>query len=210
MKHGKINVCITDDHPLIRQGIATILSFSERIGEVWEASDGAELLRLLKGYTPDVVLLDLQLPGMGGVEVCRLLNRDYPQVKIIILSMNDSPEMVELLIRLGAGGFISKGGDAQEVVQAIYAVHDHGRYTNDLVFDALRWVSSNASQPGTHQLSKRELEVVRLICEGLTMKAIGQRLNISEKTVQNHRANIMEKLGVHNTAGIVRFAVQNS
>lgn len=209
MKSAKINVCITDDHPLMRQGIANILSFSDRIGAVLEASDGAALFRLLKGHTPDVILLDLQLPGMSGMEVCRILKRDYPHIGIIIVSMNDSPEVVELLFRLGANAFISKGADAQEVVQAIYAVHDHGRYANDLVLDALRWVSSHASRPGVHQLSQRELEVIRLICEELTSKTISQRLNISEKTVQNHRANIMEKLGVQNTAGIIRFAVQH-
>jgi two-component system, NarL family, response regulator DegU len=209
MKSAKINVCIADDHRLVRQGIATLLSNFDRIGEIYEAEHGKAALEVVREMRPHVVLLDLQMPGMSGLDVCKIIVRDHPDIRVLILSMNDEPEMVELLIRYGAHGFLSKGADGEEVMRAVYDVHDYGRYTNDLVFDALRWGSRGAVRPEAHLLTQRELEVLRLICAELTMREIGQRLNISEKTVQNHRASIATKLGVHNTAGMVKYAVQH-
>jgi two-component system, NarL family, response regulator DegU len=209
MKSAKINVCIADDHRLVRQGIATLLSNFDRIGEIYEAEHGQAALEVVREMHPHVVLLDLQMPGMSGLDVCKIIVRDHPDIRVLILSMNDEPEVVELLIRYGAHGFLSKGADGEEVMRAVYDVNDHGRYTNDLVLDALRCGSEGSIRPDAPLLTQRELEVLRLICAELTMREIGQRLNISEKTVQNHRSNIMQKLSVSNTAGLVKWAISN-
>jgi two-component system, NarL family, response regulator DegU len=209
MSIEKINVCIADDHRLFRRGLSRLLSMYDRIGEITEAENGKELIDLIKVNSVHVVLLDLQMPVMGGVEVCQELVRKHPDVKIIVLSMNDSAEMVSLLIHLGARGFLSKGADADEVAQAIYEVADRGHFSSDLIFNALKAAPRDSLPTRFPRLSRREVEIVRLICDELTMREISELLNISEKTVQNHRFNIMEKLGVHNTAGIVKYAMNN-
>lgn len=204
----KIDVCIVDDHQLVRKGIQRILSGYERIGEITEAGNGKELLDLLKGYRPHVVLLDLQMPIMGGVETCEQVHKDYPDIKIVILTMNDAHEMVELLIHSGASGFLSKEATPDEVILAIQEVVDRGIYSNELVFKALQSNLKSEKQSPLSILSKREIEIIRLICNELTMVEISKKLNISERTVHNHRANIMAKLDIHNTAGIVKFAIR--
>ncbi|MBX2954514.1 MAG: response regulator transcription factor [Cyclobacteriaceae bacterium] len=211
MNEQRIDVCIVDDHAMVRLGIIRLLSLSSRIGTIYEAGDGLQLLELLKDKTPDVILLDLQMPGMSGKEVCQVLAKDFPAIKIIILTMNDGLEMVEYLIQQGAHGFISKSSSTDDLEQGIIAVIDKGFYYNDLVYRALQRTRATGSsnKNALSLLSNREIEIIRLICDELTMKEIAKKLNISEKTVQNHRFNIMEKLGIHNTAGIVKYAIRN-
>lgn len=210
MNEQRIDVCIVDDHAMVRLGIIRLLSLSSRIGTIYEAGDGLQLLELLKDKTPDVILLDLQMPGMSGKEVCQVLAKDFPAIKIIILTMNDGLEMVEYLIQQGAHGFISKSSSTDDLEQGIIAVVEMGFYYNDLVYKALQKSRASRDQENALcALSNREIEIIRLICDELTMKEIAEKLSISEKTVQNHRFNIMEKLGVHNTAGIVKYAIRN-
>lgn len=210
MNEQKIDVCIVDDHAMVRLGVVRLLRLSSRIGTIYEAGDGLQLLELLKDKTPDVILLDLQMPGMSGKEVCQVLVKDFPAIKIIILTMNDGLEMVEYLIQQGAHGFISKSSSTDDLEQGIIAVVEMGFYYNDLVYKALQKSRASRDQENALcALSNREIEIIRLICDELTMKEIAEKLSISEKTVQNHRFNIMEKLGVHNTAGIVKYAIRN-
>ncbi|MBL7845570.1 MAG: response regulator transcription factor [Cyclobacteriaceae bacterium] len=210
MNEQRIDVCIVDDHAMVRLGIIRLLSLSSRIGTIYEAGDGLQLLELLKDKTPDVILLDLQMPGMSGKEVCQVLAKDFPAIKIIILTMNDGLDMVEYLIQQGAHGFISKSSSSDDLEQGIIAVVEMGFYYNDLVYKALQKSRASRDQENALcALSNREIEIIRLICDELTMKEIAEKLSISEKTVQNHRFNIMEKLGVHNTAGIVKYAIRN-
>jgi DNA-binding NarL/FixJ family response regulator len=149
------------------------------------------------------------MPVMGGLEACDRIHKEYPEIKIVILTMNDQPEMVELLIRTGAHGFLSKSVEPDEVYKALNDVMSHGFYTNDHVFHALRSSSRSKGNSGFESLTNREIEIIRLICEELTMKEIANKLHISEKTVQNHRTNIMTKIKVTNTAGLVKYAVAN-
>lgn len=210
MREEKINVCIVDDHAIVRVGIIRLLKLNPRIGKLYEASDGVQLFELLKTQTPDVIILDLQMRPMTGKEICQILVKKFPTIKILILSMNDGLEMVDFMIQQGAHGFISKNSSADDLAESIIAVVDKGFYYNELVYKALQQSRISATQRNPLcQLSNREIEIIRLICDELTMKEIAAKLSISEKTVQNHRFNIMEKLGVHNTAGIVKYAIRN-
>lgn len=210
MNEQKIDVCIVDDHAMVRLGISRLLKLSSRIGSIYEAGDGLQLLESLKYKIPQVILLDVQMPSMSGKEVCQVLVKDFPNIKIIILSMNDGLDMVEHLIQQGAHGFISKSSSTDDLEQGIITVVEEGFYYNDLVYKALQRSRNSASQRNALSLlSNREIEIIRLICDELTMREIAIKLSISEKTVQNHRFNIIEKLGIHNTAGIVKYAIRN-
>lgn len=210
MYEKKIDVCIVDDHAIVRVGISRLLKLSPRIGKIIQASKGVELFELLKTQAPDVILLDLQMPGMSGREICPILIKKFPEIKVLILTMNDGLEMVDYLIQKGAHGFISKNSNTDDLEQSIITVVEKGFYYNELVFRALQQSRNSAVHRNPLSLlSNREIEIIRLICDELTMKEIATKLSISEKTVQNHRFNIMEKLGVHNTAGIVKYAIRN-
>lgn len=210
MPDQKINVCLVDDHALVRVGLSRLLKLNPRISKIFQAGNGIELFELLKTQTPDVILLDLQMLGMSGKEICQILVKKFPEIKILVLSMNDGLEMVDFMIQQGAHGFISKNSSSDDLAESIITVVEKGFYYNDLVYKALQQSRNSTSQKNPLSLlSAREIEIIQLICEELTMKEIAKKLNISEKTVQNHRFNIMEKLGVHNTAGIVKFAIRN-
>jgi DNA-binding NarL/FixJ family response regulator len=186
-----------------------LLQTFSRVSTIKEASTGKELIKLVSKEQPDAVLLDLHMDDMNGEEVCVWLSRKYPNVKIIIISMEDAEAYVQHLISLGAHAYLSKNAPPEEVEEAIYAAVDHDFYNNDLVNRALLEYArkQGKSSLSTTSLSDRELEVVRLICDEFTMKEISEQLKISEKTVQNHRTSIMEKVGVRNTAGLVKYAV---
>lgn len=204
----KIKVYLADDHNLFRKGLIRLLQTFNRVSVIKEASAGKELIKLVSKEQPDAVLLDLHMPDMSGEEVCRWLSQNYPDVKVIIISMEDSEAYVQHLISLGACAYLSKNAPPEEVEEAIYATVDHDFYNNELVNKALLEYARTQKKSGQGaSLSDRELEVVRLICNELTMKEISEKLKISEKTVQNHRTSIMEKVGVRNTAGLVKYAV---
>lgn len=210
MHEKKINVCIVDDHAIVRIGVSRLLKLSPRIGNMIQAGSGIELFELLKTQTPDVILLDLQMPGMNGKEICPILVKKYPGIKVLIMTTNDGLEMIDFMIQQGAHGYISKNSSADDLAESIITVVDKGFYYNDLVYKALQHSRNSATQRNPLSLlSNREVEIIRLICDELTMKEIAKKLGISEKTVQNHRFNIMEKLAVHNTAGIVKYAIRN-
>lgn len=203
----KIKVYLADDHNLFRKGLIRLLQTFNRVSVIKEASAGKELMKLVSKEQPDAVLLDLHMPDMNGEEVCRWLSQNYPDVKVIIISMEDAEAYVQHLISLGAHAYLSKNAPPEEVEEAIYAAVDHDFYNNELVSKALLEYARTQKKSGQALLSDRELEVVRLICNELTMKEISEELKISEKTVQNHRTSIMEKVGVRNTAGLVKYAV---
>lgn len=210
MNEKKIDVCIVDDHAIVRVGISRLLKLSPRIRKIFQAGNGIELFELLKTQAPDVILLDLQMPGMSGREICPILVKKFPGIRVLILTMNDGLEMVDYLIQQGAHGFISKNSTTDDLEQSVITVVEKGFYYNEMVYKALQQFRNAALHRNPLSLlSNREIEIIRLICDELTMKEIAKKLNISEKTVQNHRFNIMEKLGVHNTAGIVKCAIRN-
>ncbi|HLT79731.1 MAG TPA: response regulator transcription factor [Cyclobacteriaceae bacterium] len=207
-RSSKIRVYLADDHMLFRKGLIRLIQSFRRVGEIREASNGKELIRMIQDAPPDVALVDLHMPVMGGEEVCEWIEKHQPDVKVVMLTMEDAEEYIQQLISLGAHAYLSKGAPPEEVEKAIYAVVDKDFYHNELVMRALRnfTIQVNRIRRDAPQFTKRELDIIRLICEEYTMKEIAGRLDLSESTVQNQRAAIMDKMSVKNTAGLVKFA----
>ncbi len=207
-----LKVYIADDHTLFRKAMVNLLRSFDRIIDVKDAENGRELLTLMKYEVPDVVIVDLQMPIMDGAEASTQIIQKYLDVKIIILTMHDSNKFILHMMDLGVHAFLLKNTEPDELEKAIYAVADKDFYHNDLVATVLRKnVKDRAGQrPNfkTAELTDREREILFLICQELTMKEIGQRLFLSENTVRNHRVNIMEKAGVNNIVGLVKYAYE--
>ena len=209
----QLKVYIADDHTLFRKAMVNLLRSFERITDVKDAENGKELLTLIKYELPDVVIVDLQMPVMDGSETSAIILQKYPDVKIIILTMHDSNKFILHMMDLGVHAFLLKNTEPDELEKAIYAVADKDFYHNDLVVAVLR-KNVNEKRMGQRptfqaaELTEREKEILLLICQELTMKEIGQRLFLSENTVRNHRVNIMEKVGVNNIVGLVKYAYE--
>lgn len=208
-----LKIYIADDHTLFRKAMVNLLRSFERIIEVKDAENGKELLALIKNEVPDVVLVDLQMPVMDGSEASSQIIQKYPDVKIIVLTMHDSNKFILHMMDMGVHAFLLKNTEPDELEQAIYAVADKDFYHNELVATVLRKnVKDRRSgqRPNFEQadLTDREREILLLICQELTMKEIGQRLYLSENTVRNHRVNIMDKVGVNNIVGLVKYAYE--
>jgi DNA-binding NarL/FixJ family response regulator len=186
------------------------LSF-KGIGTVRDVENGKELINLVRKEVPDVCIIDLQMPVVDGVEACEYLIPRYPDMKIIVLTQHESERYILYMIEAGVHAFLLKNEDPKELEKAIYGVMENDFYHNDLVASILRKnvkLKRNPQKPLLKSgiLSDREREVLKLICEELTIREISARLSLSENTVRNHRVNIMEKVGVRNTVGLVRFA----
>ncbi len=207
----RLKVYLADDHTLFRKAMVNLIQTYEGVAEVKDAENGKELLTLMKYAEPDVAIIDLQMPIMDGVETAENVLKKYPNTKIIILTMHDSDKYIIHMLEMGVHAFLLKNTDPDELENAIYHVVEKDFYHNELVASALRKNVLEKKAPQRPQfrqanLTEREKEIVLLICQELTIREIGQRLSLSENTVRNHRVNIMEKLGVHNMVGLVKFA----
>ncbi|ELR69034.1 DNA-binding response regulator, LuxR family [Fulvivirga imtechensis AK7] len=210
---SKIKVYIADDQTLFRKGMGRLVRSFPNVSEVKEASNGKELLDLIKEEKPDVILMDLEMPVMDGIEATEKVLAKYPNIKIVVLSMHDSQQHIFYLMELGAHAFLLKNAEPEEVQEAINAVLKNDFYQNQLVVEALRKGAMDKKKAemrpvfqNSASLTDREKEILLLICRELTMKEISDKLSLSEKTVHNHRARMMDKLGVRNTVGLVKYA----
>jgi two-component system response regulator DegU len=208
----KLKVYIADDHTIFRKAMASLLQSFPRIGTVKDAENGRELLSLVKEEEPHIVLLDLQMPIMDGSETCENLYNKYPDVRVIVLSMHDSERYIQHMMDLGARAFLFKNVEPDELEKAIYSVADKDFYHNELIASILRKSlreKQHLKKPDFKQeLTEREREILLLICQEYSTKEISSRLCLSDRTVENHRAKIMEKTGVKNIVGIVRYAYE--
>jgi two-component system response regulator DegU len=209
----KFKVYIADDHTLFRKAMVNLLKSFDRVHEVRDAENGKELLSLIKAEKPDVVIVDLQMPVMDGAETCENIISRYPDVKIIILTMHDSEKFVLHMMEAGVHAFLLKNTEPEELEKAIYSVAEKDFYHNDLVAAVLRKnvrEKKSGQRPafGQTDLTDREKEILILTCQELTIREIGHKLSLSENTVRNHRVNIMEKIGVNNTVGLVKYAYE--
>lgn len=205
----KIRVMVVDDHAVIRAGICAYLNLTGRIEVVGEASNGQEALTLLARLPCDVVVVDLSMPGLGGLEFLKCLKKERIPVRPVVLSMYQSEEYIYQVIKAGALGFVSKDAPAHELVEAIEAAFANKSYFRDelcrKVVDHLAGGSIGKTSGG---LSPRELDVLRLVAEGKSNKEIAEALCISVKTVEVHKAKLMEKMGTKNYADLVKLAIK--
>jgi len=208
----KITIAVVDDQYLFRQGLISLLKEFDNLEVIMEASNGKELIDKMKEKLPDVVLLDLEMPVMDGIETTISLKRKYPFVKIIILTMHTDDEFIIQLVEKGASGFLPKDKDIEVVVDAITSVVENGYFFDERISKVMieGLVKSKKAIPlfKTQFLSEKEIDVVNLICKEFTTKEIADKLCLSSRTVEKYRENIILKIGAKNTAGIVMYAVK--
>jgi DNA-binding NarL/FixJ family response regulator len=206
-----ISALIADDHGIVREGLRRLLESEPDIRVCAEASDGSEALELVDKHQPDIVILDITMPRLGGLETLQRLRAEQPGVKVILLSMHGDPTFIQSAIALGVDGYILKDGLAGEVIAAVRAVMTGGSYFSPPVareiVDQARAPKRNGSEPFT-TLSTREREVLRLIAQGMSAKEIAGLLGISTKTVEAHRTSLMRKLGARKATELVRYALR--
>lgn len=210
-----IKVAIVDDHKIFRKGVVLSLRPYTNIRFVQEAEHGDDLLAGLKESEPDVILMDLRMPGKDGIETTKIVSKQYPQIRIIILTMYEDERFVYHMMENGANGYLLKNAEPQEIRKAIMDVHEKGYYLNNFVNRILLKRSHSRSKviPSLNNeitLSDKERDVLRFICMEFTAQEIAQKMEISPRTVEAIKDRLMERFGSKNTAGLVFFAVKNN
>ncbi|MEX0681681.1 MAG: response regulator transcription factor [Balneolales bacterium] len=214
---SKIRVLVADDHDIVRYGICSVIGTSEDIEVISEAGSGTEAIRQYKASRPDVCIIDITMPELNGIETTKSILKINPDARILILTMHINEEYLNQVLNAGANGYLLKNSDRDELLESIRTVF-HGekafsntisklmteRYVRNLKQDA------DFSKKENVTLTKREREILALIAEGHTSHKISKMLFISPRTVDTHRANLMQKLEIKNTAGLVRFAIKNN
>ena len=205
----RIRILIADDHQLVREGLRLLITGFAHCEVVGDAREGGEAVRLARELAPDIVLLDISMPGMNGIEACRGVLAEQPQSKVVMLSMHPDQDYVLHSVEAGAKGYVLKDSAPEELEQALRQVTRGGTYFSPQVTGALMARLRGGVEPApVVNLSMRQHEVLRLICEGHSNRSIGQRLRISPKTVDTHRTQLMQKLGIHDVAGLTRYAMR--
>ena len=208
----KIRILLADDHTVLREGIRALLNEQSDMVVVGEAENGRWTVHLAHELHPDVVLMDIAMPLLNGLEATRQIKRDHPEIRVLVLTMHDNEEYVRQVLAAGASGYVLKRAAASELVSAIRAVH-HGEavlspsITRVIIDDYLRQDGAR-HEPASDDLTPREREVLQLIAEGYTSKKIAEILGLSVKTVQAHRASLMQKLNVHDRGDLIKYAIQ--
>lgn len=210
---NKIRVVICDDHVILREGLRSLLSRQPNIEVVAEASTGEEAKRIAEEISPDVIIMDISLPDINGISLTKIITQTDPRIGILILTMYNDREYLLSALRAGAKGYLIKEGTIEEMIQAITSVYKHQifidrRFPPDVVSKTLLLLKDKNYRENDDILTPREKEVLALIAEGKSNKEIAAYLNLSAKTVDVHRSNIMRKLNVHDAISLVRRAVQ--
>ena len=218
-----ITIALIDDHKLFREGVKRILSFEPSFEVVAEADDGLEANEIIKEYQPDIVLMDINMPEMNGIEATKELLQNNPDLKIIILSIHEDESYVSHALQTGAQGYLLKEMDTESLMEAIKVVYDGGSYlhpkvTHNLVQEYRKLVKTNEANTNVneieyrkplHLLTKRECQVLQLLSKGQSNRKIAETLVISEKTVKNHVSNILQKMDVNDRTQAVVTAIRN-
>jgi DNA-binding NarL/FixJ family response regulator len=209
----KIRVLIVDDHTIVRDGIRALLGLAGDIEVVGEAENGREALDRVRELVPDVVLMDVAMPTMDGLEATRRIHREFPQTKVLALTQYDDREYVFSVVEAGAQGFISKTAASAEVVSGIRAVYRGDSFLSPSVARLLvehyrEGATVRKSQDPYGQLTNREREILKLLAEGYTGQEIAEMLVISPKTVEGHKTNLMSKLDIHSRIDLVKYALR--
>lgn len=206
----KIRIIITDDHQLFRNGLKILLSSFPEFEVTGEASNGAELIELLRTTKTDVILMDINMPEMDGIEATRKVGSLNPEICVIALSMYGEEEYYYKMVDAGAKGFLLKDSDISEVKEAIVTVMKGGSFfPQELLYHVIQKIKHREQETKSANLSRREKEILAKICEGLSNQEIADTLFISKRTVDKHRANLLGKTNSKNTASLILFAIKN-
>ncbi|MBI2853809.1 MAG: response regulator transcription factor [Chloroflexi bacterium] len=206
----KIRIVIADDHAMVREGIRMILAAQPDIEVVGEAADGKQAVEQVRLLMPDIALMDVAMPGLGGLEAALEIRKLAARTRILVLSQYDNKEYIFRLLKAGASGYVLKSAAGKELVNAIRAVQEGGSFLDPSITSAVieGYVKSTVMASSAYEdLSDREKQVLKLIAEGYTSKQIADTLCISVKTVMAHRTNIMDKLNIHNRAELIKYAI---
>ena len=211
-KKSTLRVLLVEDHMIVRQGLRALLEGQEDIEVVAEAADGFEGVQKVEEHKPDVVVMDLAMPRLNGVDATKQLLKIHPDAKVLILSMHAGEEYVRPVLRAGASGFLLKGSGLSDLVKAIRAIAEGEAFFSPAVAKILLKDAQSGTQT-THkkqkgELTHREREILQLLAEGYSGPQIPETLHISSKTVESHRGRMMKKLDIHNLAGLVRYAIR--
>jgi two-component system, NarL family, nitrate/nitrite response regulator NarL len=206
-----IKVLLADDHPVVRKGLQSCLSRQAHLKVVGEACDGDEALRKVRELKPDVVLMDISMPGMNGLAVTEVLRKELPKIRVLILSVHNNREYIFRVIKAGAHGYVSKEAPPDEVVRAIDAVFGgEAFFSEDVARAALQeFVNNGGKVEAFAELTVREREVLVSIADGQSNKEIANKLGIGVRTIETHRERVMRRLGIHSVAGLTKYAIQN-
>jgi two-component system nitrate/nitrite response regulator NarL len=205
-----IRVIVVDDHPVVRKGLCACLARTETIAVIGEAWDGHDAIQKAAELSPDLMVMDIDMPVMNGLTATEVLRKELPQIKILVLSIHSEPDHVVRILQCGANGYLLKTAPPTELVKAIETIHGGEVYFSPEVSRIALNHLVGGSRPGPQltQLSKREREVLMAVAEGMTNKEIATRLGVGVRTVETHRERIMRKLSIHTVAGLTRFAIQ--
>ena len=207
---GRLRILIVDDHPIVRQGLKQTLADAGEMGEIVEAGTPQEALDLVGAREWDVVILDIGLPGRGGLEVLKDIKREAPKLPVLILSMHSEDQYAVRTFRAGAAGYLTKGAATGSLVEAVRRVASGGRYVSPELAERLATeLTFDAQQPLHKSLSDREFDVLRSIASGQTVGDIADRLSLSVKTVSTYRARILEKMHLKNNAELMQYVLTN-
>jgi two-component system, NarL family, response regulator NreC len=210
---ARIRVLVTDDHAIVRDGICALLALTPDIEAVGQATNGREALEMVARLTPDVVLMDIVMPLMDGLEATRRIHKRFPETKVIVLTQYEDREYVLTVIEAGASGFVSKAAASSELTSAIRSVYQGDSFLSPsiarlLVEDYRQIARVGRSKDTAEQLTGREREILKLLAEGYSTHEIAQMLVISPKTVERHKTNLMAKLDLHNRLELFKYALR--
>lgn len=203
-----IRIMIADDHSIVRSGVRQILETQRDFSVVGEACSGGEALTRLRQLEAQVLLTDLSMPGLAGPDLIRRVRTEFPEVRVVILSMHNEAQLVSRALKAGASGFVTKDSDPGILFEALRKVSTGGRYIDPSLVDAMVFGGDTEAPPHA-VLSDREFEVLQCLCQGLSLNEISARLHISAKTVGTHKTRLMQKLSISNNAELIRYGLQH-
>lgn len=203
----KIGIILADDHPLVLEGIKACLELEPHIEILATVSDGRQALAAARELSPDLVILDINMPNLNGIDTVEIFREELPGIKLLILSMHDSKEYVSTAIAMGARGYVLKDVSTREIVTAIETVYRGGSYFSSGIADILMTLQTEPK--GQDVLTTREQSVLLLLADGLSNKEVARKLDISVRTVETHRKNLRKKLGIASMAGLTRYVIEN-